>query len=52
MANDGIRMPSGSGGLTRFSEDTGSKFQLKPVHVIGLVIATIIVELILAIFVK
>lgn len=50
MADDGIRMPSGAGGLMRYSEDTGSKFQLKPVHVIGLVVATLLIELILKIF--
>jgi len=42
MAKDtGVSMPSGFGGLTRFSDEYGSKFNLKPTHVIGFVILLI-----------
>ncbi len=30
----GINMPAGFGGLTRFSEEFQSKFDLRPIHVI------------------
>jgi preprotein translocase subunit Sec61beta len=41
MANDGISLPGGSGGLTRFSEEYESKFNLKPTHVIVMIVLII-----------
>ena len=42
MAQDNkVNMPSGFGGLTRFSEGYGSKFNLKPTHVIAFIILVI-----------
>ncbi|MBM3228435.1 preprotein translocase subunit Sec61beta [Candidatus Pacearchaeota archaeon] len=38
MADNRIQMPGGFGGLMRFSDEYKSKFNLKPVHVIGFVI--------------
>ena len=34
MADSGINLPSGSGGIVRFKEEYASIFSLKPVHVI------------------
>ena len=38
MADNKINMPSGFGGLMRYSEEYESKFNLKPTHVIVFVI--------------
>jgi len=43
MADDKIRIPSGQGGLTRFSEDAGSKIHLSPGAVVIFCIAVIII---------
>ncbi len=46
MAQDNkIRLPSGQGGLTRFSDEYGSKIELSP----GLVIVLIVIVLTLVI---
>jgi len=50
MAETGISMPSGFGGLMRFKEEYASKFNLKPVHVIGFVIAIILFRISLSLF--
>ena len=48
MAKDNqIRLPSGQGGLTRFSEEFKSRIELSPKAVIILVIIVIILILIL-----
>lgn len=52
MADDTFRLPSGSGGLIRYSDEYGSKFQVKPVHVIGLIIAVTILEIVLRLVLK
>jgi preprotein translocase subunit Sec61beta len=42
MAEDSkINLPGGMGGLTRFSEEYESKFNLKPIHVIVMIILII-----------
>ncbi len=41
MADSGINVPSGLGGLVRFKEEYESKFNLKPMHVIIFVILII-----------
>ena len=41
MANEGISLPGGYGGLTRFSEEYESKFTLKPAHVIAMIVLII-----------
>ncbi len=41
MTNNPISMPSGAGGLTRYSEEYSSKFNLKPAHVIVLILTII-----------
>ncbi|MBS3169071.1 preprotein translocase subunit Sec61beta [Candidatus Woesearchaeota archaeon] len=46
MANDPIRLPSGQGGLTRFTEEYHSKLEISPKGVI-ILIALVIVALIL-----
>ncbi|MBI5390402.1 preprotein translocase subunit Sec61beta [Candidatus Woesearchaeota archaeon] len=47
MANDRISLPSGMGGLTRYFEDTKSKIEFKPGHIITLAVVIIVIELIL-----
>jgi preprotein translocase subunit Sec61beta len=47
MANEGFRMPSGSGGLVRYSDEYKSKVQLKPVHVLIIITVVIVAEIIL-----
>jgi hypothetical protein len=42
MADSGINLPSGAGGIVRFKEEYSSLFNLKPIHVI-IFIALIVV---------
>ena len=41
MANQGISMPSGSGGLMRYNEEYKSILKIKPTHVILFIIIII-----------
>ncbi len=41
MTQQGIHMPSGSGGLMRYNEEYKSAFQLKPTHIILFIILII-----------
>ena len=50
MANEGIHMPGGMGGLMRYDEEYPSKFMLKPGHVIGLIIGIIVLSVVLHLF--
>jgi preprotein translocase subunit Sec61beta len=50
MADQGISMPSGMGGLTRYFDDYKSNFQLSPMHVVILVVLLIAVEIGLRVF--
>ncbi len=50
MANTGVNLPGGFGGLMRFGEEYPSKFNLKPMHVILFVIFIILFRIFLAIF--
>jgi preprotein translocase subunit Sec61beta len=52
MADNSFRMPSGSGGLVRYSDEYGSKIQIKPIHVIGLIVAVTVLEIILRLTLK
>ena len=47
---DKINMPAGFGGLTRFSEEYSSAFNLKPTHIILFVILIIAFRIFLGIF--
>ena len=48
MAKDNrIRLPSGQGGLTRFSEETKSKIQISPTTVIVLCLVIMILVILL-----
>jgi preprotein translocase subunit Sec61beta len=47
MAQERIRMPMSEGGLVRYSDETKSKFIVKPAVVIGLGIAIIIIAVVL-----
>jgi preprotein translocase subunit Sec61beta len=52
MADTGLNMPSGMGGLTRFKEEYQSKFNLKPTHVIAFVISLVVFRIALQLFAK
>jgi preprotein translocase subunit Sec61beta len=52
MADSGVNMPSGMGGLTRFKEEYQSKFNLKPTHVIAFVISLVVFRIALQLFAK
>jgi len=45
--NNKVNMPSGQGGLTRYFDEYKSNIQLKPGHIIVLVILVIIIEIFL-----
>ena len=49
---DGVNIPSGMGGLTRFKEEYESKLNLKPVHVVVFVITLVIFRIALQLFIK
>jgi len=50
MAETGVSLPGGFGGLMRFNEEYPSIFSLKPMHVILFVILIIIFRISLGIF--
>ncbi|MBS3151779.1 preprotein translocase subunit Sec61beta [Candidatus Woesearchaeota archaeon] len=45
MADQKIQMPSSGGGLVRYFDDIKTKFEIKPIYVIALIILVVIVEL-------
>ncbi len=47
MAKQQVNIPSGSGGLTRFSDEERGFFRIKNVHVIVLVVIVAIIVLFL-----
>jgi len=47
MASDKVRLPSGTGGITRYFDEYESRIQFKPGIVIVLVVIVIIIEIIL-----
>lgn len=47
MAQQRISMPSSMGGLVRYFDEYKSKFELKPGHVVVLVIIVILIEILL-----
>ena len=42
MADNPISLPGGYGGLTRFSEEYESRFNLKPTHIIVMIVLIIL----------
>jgi len=50
MADNKISLPGGFGGLTRYSEEYSSKFNLKPLHIIIFIILILIFRVILPVF--
>ncbi len=50
MSRDKISMPSSTAGITRYFDDYKSKLQFKPGHIIILIIAIIIIEILLHTF--
>ena len=47
MSNDKIQMPSSGAGLTRFFDDYKSKVEIKPQHVVVMIVLVIVIEIIL-----
>ena len=45
MAQDKIQMPSSGGGLVRYFDDYKTRFDIKPIYVIGFIVLVIIVEI-------
>ncbi len=52
MADSGVNMPSGLGGLVRFKEEYQSKFNLSPVHVVVFILLLVVFRIALGIFIK
>ena len=50
MANQGISMPSGAGGLMRYNEEYKSILKIKPTHVILFIILIIALVVVLKLF--
>ena len=50
MADQGVNLPGGFGGLMRFNEEYPSIFSLKPTHIILFVILIVMFRIGLAIF--
>lgn len=50
MADERISMPMSSAGITRYFEDYKSKIEIKPGHVILLIVIIIILEIVLFAF--
>jgi len=51
MAKNPIQLPSGSGGLLRYTEDTGSLIKMSPQLVIFLCAAVLLLAILLSVFV-
>lgn len=49
MAEERISMPSSQGGLVRYFNEYKSKLQIKPIHVVAMVVTVILFELLLRI---
>ena len=47
MSNDKVQMPSSGAGLTRYFDEYKSKIELKPQHVVVLIVLVILIELVL-----
>ena len=50
MADNRINMPSVLGGIVRYGEEYGSRFKLKPTHVVILIIAVVLLVTAMKIF--
>jgi preprotein translocase subunit Sec61beta len=52
MADEGINVPSGFGGLVKFKEEYESRFNLKPIHVVVFVILIVALRIVLPLVIK
>ncbi|MFH0831305.1 MAG: preprotein translocase subunit Sec61beta [archaeon] len=50
MAQENIRMPSGTGGLVNYYDEYKSKLQIKPAHVVMFIILAVVFEIALRAF--
>jgi len=46
MADEQMRMPMSSGGLVRYFEEYKSKLQIDPMHVVLIIAAVIVIEIV------
>jgi len=49
MADSKISLPSGFGGIVRYNEESNTKFNLKPTHVIMFVVLLVVFRIIIGI---
>ena len=47
MAQQGVNLPAGFGGLMHYKEEYASKINLKPTHIIAFIILVIILRMVL-----
>jgi preprotein translocase subunit Sec61beta len=47
MAQDKVSMPSTTAGITRYFDDYKSKIEIKPGHVIIMIVVVVILEIVL-----
>jgi preprotein translocase subunit Sec61beta len=52
MADNKVSMPSGFGGLTRYDAEYDSLINLKPTHVIAIIIFFIIIRVVIGMYLK
>lgn len=52
MAQDKITMPTSTAGITRYFDDYKSKIEIKPGHVIILIVIVLILEIVLHVWGK
>ena len=50
MAETGMRMPGGFGGIMRYDEEYVSRFMISPTAVVGFIIGVIVIVFLLKIF--
>ena len=48
--DDRIRLPSSTAGITQYWDDVKTKVELKPVHVVALVVIIIVLEILLQVY--
>ena len=51
MANEGVSLPGGYGGLMRYNEEYASKINLKPVYVVVFIILIVLLRIFLPILI-
>ncbi len=47
MAKNQIALPASGGGLMRYSDEFKSKLQIKPSHIVAVIVVAIVIEVLL-----